>query len=66
MVNVTTKHDINLLSDLSGNMRKPQKCDGEMDGRADETDGWARPFCCMELITIVVIDIGLSKMFDLR
>ena len=64
MMNVTTKCNINPLSNLSGNKWKPQKCDGRMDGRAD---GWvAGSFCCGDVITKVVIDIGLSMIFDLR
>ena len=31
-----------------------------------QTDGLACSFCGGELITVVVIDIGLSMMFDLR
>ena len=61
---VTTKCKINPLSDLSGNMWKPQKCDGQMDGRAD---GWVGLFLFGGvLINIVVTDIGLSMMFDIR
>ena len=31
-----------------------------------QTDGKARSFCYRELITTVVIDTGLSMMFDLQ
>ena len=40
-MNETTKCKINPLSYLSGNMRKPKKCDRQIDGRAV---GWVSPF----------------------
>ena len=44
-MDMTTKCKINLLSDLSGNMRKPQTCYGQMGGRAD---GWEGPFLLLQ------------------
>ena len=40
-MNVTTKCKIIPLNDLSGIMQKPQKCDGQMDEKAD---GLVGPF----------------------
>ena len=64
-MNVTTKCKIIPLNDLSGIMRKSQKCDGQMDERAD---GLVGPFLLLRgtVITIVVIDIGVSVMFNLQ
>ena len=41
---VTTKCKINPLSDSSGNMWKPQKCEGQMDGIKDRRMGGPVPF----------------------
>ena len=41
IMKVTIKCKIDPFSDLSGNMWKPQKCDGQMDGRSD---GWVGLF----------------------
>ena len=63
-MNVITKCKINPLSDLSGNTgNRKNVMGGWTEG---QTDWWAHSFCYGELITIAVIDIGISMMFDLR